>query len=91
VAVSNAIASPGYLMSGGTRLSEMTLSEFKTLSEIETTKVDLGRGRQASIRPCVFGAQQAAAQISPKHVRIMTNVVTNALTGIPPSAQERRT
>jgi hypothetical protein len=85
VAVSNAIASPGYLMSGGTRLSEMTLSE------IETTKVDLGRGRQASIRPCVFVAQQAAAQISPKHVRIMTNVVTNALTGIPPSAQERRT
>jgi len=85
VAVSNAIASPGYLVSGGTRLSEMTLSE------IETTKVGLGRGRQASIRPCVFGAQQAAAQNSPKHVRLMTNVVTDALTGIPPSAQERRT
>ena len=90
MAVSNAIASPGYLMSGGTRLSEMTLSEM-TLSEIETTKVDLGRGRRASIRPCVFGAQQAAAQISPKHVRLMTNVVTDALTGIPPSVQERRT
>jgi hypothetical protein len=80
VAVSNAIASPGYLMSGGTRVSE-----------IETTKVDLGRGRQASIRPCVFGAKRVAAQISPKHVRLMTNVVTDALTGIPPSAQERRT
>lgn len=79
MAVSKAIVTPGYLMSRGTRLSE-----------IETTKVGLGRGRQASIRPCVFVAP-LAAQISPKHVRIMTNVVTDALTGIPPSAQERRT
>lgn len=82
MAVTNAIATPGYLMPRGARLSE-----------IETTRVNLRGGRQASIRPCVFGAQQtrAAAQISPKHVRLMTNVVTDALTGIPPSAQERRT
>lgn len=85
MAVSNAIATPGYFMPRGTRLSE-----------IETTWVQLRGGRQASIRPCVFGAQgvatqRAAAQISLKHVRLMTNVVTDALTGIPPSAQERRT
>jgi hypothetical protein len=90
VAVSNAIATPGYFMPRGTRLSEF-----------ETTCVQLRGGRQASIRPCVLGAQpvaaqpvatqRAAAQISPKHVRVMTNVVTDALTGIPPSAQERRT
>jgi len=78
VAVINAIVTPGYLMSRGTRLSE-----------IETTWVSPGGGRQASIRPCVFGAKQATAQISPKHVRVMTNVVTDALTGIPPSAQRR--
>jgi hypothetical protein len=84
VAVSNAIATPGYLMSGGTRLSEILMLSG-------TTNVGLGRGKQASIRPCVFGAQRTAAQISPKHVRLMTNVVTDALTGIPPSAQERRT
>jgi hypothetical protein len=80
VAVSNAIATPGYSMPRGTRLSE-----------IQTTWVQLRGGRQASIRPCVFGANRAAAQISLKHVRLMTNVVTDALTGIPPSAQERRT
>ena len=80
MAVSNAIATPGYFMPRGTRLSE-----------IQTTWVQLRGGRQASIRPCVFGARQVAAQISPKHVRLMTNVVTDALTGIPPSAQERRT
>jgi len=80
VAVSNAIATPGYFMPRGTRLSE-----------IQTTWLQLRGGRQASIRPCVFGAQQAAAQISPKHVRLMTNVMTDALTGIPPSAQARRT
>jgi hypothetical protein len=80
VAVSNATATPGYLMSGAARLSE-----------VEITRLELRGGRQASIRPCVFGVKQAAAQISPKHVRLMTNVVTDALTGIPPSAQERRT
>ena len=74
----NAIVTPGYLMSRGTRLSE-----------IETTWVNLRGGRQAAIRPSVFGAQQATAQISPKHVRVMTNVVADALTGIPPSAQRR--
>jgi hypothetical protein len=84
VAVSNATATPGFLMSGGARLSETTLSE------VETTLEQRG-GRQASIRPYVAGAKQAAAQIMPKHVRLMTNVVTDALTGIPPSAQERRT
>jgi hypothetical protein len=78
VASINAIVTPGYLMSGGTRLSE-----------IETTWVSPSGGRQASIRPCVLGAKQATAQISPKHVRVMTNVVTDALTGIPPSAQRR--
>jgi len=79
VAVSNATASPGFLMSGAARLSE-----------VETTLEQRG-GRQASSRPCVRGAKQAAAHISPKHVRLMTNVVTDAVTGIPPSAQERRT
>jgi hypothetical protein len=78
VAAINAIVTPGYLMSGGTRLSE-----------VETTWVNLSGGRPVSIRPCVFGANQATAQISPKHVRVMTNVVTDALTGIPPSAQRR--
>jgi hypothetical protein len=78
VAGTNAIVTPGYLMSRGTRLSE-----------IETTWANLRGGRQASIRPCVFGAQRAAAQISSKHVPVMTNVVTDALTGIPPSAQRR--
>ncbi|HEY3608661.1 MAG TPA: hypothetical protein VGL06_14235 [Pseudonocardiaceae bacterium] len=77
MAVINAIVTPGYFMPGGTRLSE-----------IETMWVSLG-GRQAAIRPCVLGAKQATAQISPKHVRVMTNVVTDALTGIPPSAQRR--
>jgi hypothetical protein len=80
VTVSKAIVTPGYLMSRGTRLSE-----------IETTRVNQRGGRLVSVRPCVFGAKRATAQISPKHVRLMTNVVTDALTGIPPSAQERRT
>ena len=74
----NAIVTPGYFMPRGTRLSE-----------IETTPVNFRGGKQTSIRPCVFGAQQAAAQNSPKHVRLMTNVVTDALTGIPPSARRR--
>jgi hypothetical protein len=78
VAVSNAIVTPGYLTPGGTRLSE-----------IETTRVNLLGDKRAAIRPCVFGAQRAAVRISPKHVRLMTNVVTDALTGIPPSAQRR--
>lgn len=79
MAAINAIVTPGYLMPGGTRLSD-----------VETTWANLsGRGRQASVRPSVFGAKQATAQISPKHVRVMTNVVTDALTGIPPSAKRR--
>jgi hypothetical protein len=83
VAALNATASPGYLAPRGLRMSEF-----------EVTQAGLRGGKQpVAVRPCVAGKQWVATKVvSPNHVGIaMINVVTDAKTGSPPSAQDWRT
>jgi hypothetical protein len=66
------------------------------MSEFEVAQAGLRGGKQpvpVAVRPCVAGKQWSAAKsVSPNHVRIaMINVVTDAMTGSPPSAQDWRT
>ncbi|HEX4703755.1 MAG TPA: hypothetical protein VH352_16615 [Pseudonocardiaceae bacterium] len=70
------------------------MSEFV---EFEVTRASLRGGKRpvpVAIRPSSVADKQwlAAQSVSPNHVRIaMINVVTDAMTGSPPSAQDWRT
>ncbi|HEX5401403.1 MAG TPA: hypothetical protein VFX16_03780 [Pseudonocardiaceae bacterium] len=76
------IAAPGYLVPGDVRMSELSVGQTK-----------LRTGRWVESNPqCGNAAKFAVANIvASAHVRVLTTPMTDAPTGVPPSALARRT
>ena len=76
------IAAPGYLVPGDVRMSELSVGQ---------TKLRNGRWVESGQRCITVPTFAVANIVASNHVRALTTVMTDAPTGVPPSALARRT